>query len=84
MEKYTSLLCNIYDKKLVNLRFKAFESLRKFKKEITDRFGTERVTRNEADMAIIQDISSDVYEFLQLHPLVVSHQSTEQSLPLIR
>ena len=69
MEKYTSLLCNIYDTETGEiLGSKAFESLRKIpKKEITDRFGTERVnSETEADMAIIQDISSDVYEFLQL------------------
>ncbi|HPC25789.1 MAG TPA: hypothetical protein PLQ59_09765, partial [Fervidobacterium sp.] len=69
MEKYTSLLCNIYDTETGEiLGSKAFESLRKIpKKEITDRFGTERVnSETEANMAIIQDISSDVYEFLQL------------------
>ena len=69
MEKYTSLLCNIYDTETGEiLGSKVLESLCKIpKKEITDRFGTERVnSETEANMAIIQDISSDVYEFLQL------------------
>jgi len=69
MEKYASLLCNIYDTKTGEiLGSKAFESLCKVpKKEIIDRFGTERVnSETEADMSIIDDISSNVYEFLQL------------------
>jgi len=69
MEKYASLLCNIYDTETGEiLGSKAFESLCKVpKKEIIDRFGTERVnSETEADMSIIDDISSNVYEFLQL------------------
>ncbi len=69
MEKYTSLLCNIYDTETGEIiGSKMFEYMCKIpKKEIVDRFGTEQVnSETEADLSMMNSISSGVYEFLQV------------------
>jgi len=87
MNKYLSLLCNIYDTESGEIvGSKMFEYVRKIpKKEIVDRFGTERVnSETEANLSMASTLSNDVYDFLQtvfpLTSVVDKVQGTRVSL----